>query len=146
MESSTDPKVQEWTQGQNQFTRVMLDKLPGRDAIRQRVTELLTWQSPAYFELTKVGSTLLAMKSQPPKQQPMLVTLGSPSDTASERVLVDPMVVDPSGKTTIDFFVPSPDGKKVAVSLSKNGTRERRRRTSTTWPPARRCPTRWCPA
>ncbi len=32
------------------------------------------------------------------------------------------MAVDPSGKTTIDFFVPSPDGKQVAVSLSKDGT------------------------
>ncbi|WP_420806721.1 prolyl oligopeptidase family serine peptidase [Hyalangium minutum] len=122
MESSSDPKVQEWTQGQNQYTRSMLDKLPGRDAIRQRVTELLTWQSPAHFALTKVGSTLFAMKSQPPKQQPMLVTLGSLNDTTSERVLVDPMAVDPSGKTAIDFFVPSPDGKRVAVSLSKDGT------------------------
>ena len=122
MESSTDPKVQEWTQGQNTYTRTMLDKLPGRDAIRKRVTELLTWQSPAHFGLTKVGETLFAMKAQPPKQQPLLVTIGSLSDTSSERVLVDPMVVDPSGKTAIDFFVPSPDGKKVAVSLSKDGT------------------------
>jgi prolyl oligopeptidase len=122
MESSTDPKVQEWTKGQNKYTRAMLDKLPGRDAIRKRVTELLTWQSPAHVVLTKAGETLFALKIQPPKQQPMLVTLGSLSDTASERILVDPTVVDPSGKTTIDFFVPSPDGKRVAVSLSKDGT------------------------
>ena len=53
---------------------------------------------------------------------------------------MDPMVVDPSGKTTIDFFVPSPDGKKVAVSLSKGGT-ESGDVTSSTWPPARSCPT-----
>lgn len=122
MESSSDPKVQEWTHGQNAYTRAMLDKLPGRDAIRKRVKELLTWQSPAYFALEERGGTLFALKAQPPKQQPMLVTLGSLSDTSSERVLLDPMVVDPSGKTSIDFFVPSPDGKRVAVSLSKDGT------------------------
>ena len=34
----------------------------------------------------------------------------------------DPNVVDPSGKTAIDFFVPSRDGKRVAVSLSERGS------------------------
>ncbi|WP_224362099.1 prolyl oligopeptidase family serine peptidase [Hyalangium versicolor] len=122
LESSSDPKVQEWTQGENAHTRAMLDKLPSREAIRQRVTELITWQSPAYFGLEEKGGTLFALKAQPPKQQPLLVTIGSLSDTASVRILLDPMEVDPSGKTTIDFFVPSPDGKKIAVSLSKDGT------------------------
>jgi prolyl oligopeptidase len=50
------------------------------------------------------------------------VTLGSLNDAASERVLLDPTVLDPSGKTSIDFYVPTLDGKKVAVSLSKDGT------------------------
>ncbi|HEX2691766.1 MAG TPA: prolyl oligopeptidase family serine peptidase, partial [Kofleriaceae bacterium] len=36
--------------------------------------------------------------------------------------VLDPNELDPSGKTTIDFFVPSRDGKRVAVSLSSGGT------------------------
>jgi prolyl oligopeptidase len=122
MESSSDPMVSEWTQGQNAHTRAVLDKLPGRDAIRQRITELMTWKSPAHFALKEAGGTLFALKSQPPKQQPILVTLGSVDEPNSERVLLDPMVVDPSGKTTIDFYAPTLDGKKVAISLSKDGT------------------------
>ncbi|XXF75727.1 prolyl oligopeptidase family serine peptidase [Myxococcaceae bacterium GXIMD 01537] len=122
MESSTDPKVQEWTAGQNARTRAVLERLPARAAIRQRITELLGWQSPSYGGLRQTGSTLLAMKSQPPRPQAMLVQLGAVDDPASERVLVDPAVVDPSGQTTIDFFVLSLDGTKVAVSLSKAGT------------------------
>ncbi|HZI16162.1 MAG TPA: prolyl oligopeptidase family serine peptidase [Myxococcus sp.] len=122
LESSTDPKVQQWNDAQNAHTRALLDKLPGREAIRQRVTELMSWKSPAYFGLEEAGGTLFAVKAQPPKQQPFLVVLGSVDDTSKERVLVDPMVLDPSGHTTIDFFVPTRDGKKVAVSLSKNGT------------------------
>ena len=43
-------------------------------------------------------------------------------DKAEEKVIVDPNVLDPSGKTTIDFYVPSRDGKLVAVSLSKGGS------------------------
>jgi prolyl oligopeptidase len=37
---------------------------------------------------------------------------------------VDPDAIDPSGQTTIDFFVPSPDGRQVAVSLSEHGTED----------------------
>nr|WP_246357653.1 prolyl oligopeptidase family serine peptidase [Pyxidicoccus fallax] len=122
LEASTDPKVQQWNDAQNAHTRAMLDKLPGREAIRQRVTELLSWKSPAYYGLKEAGGTLLTMKSQPPKQQAFLVVLSSVDDTSKERVLLDPSAVDPSGHTTIDWFVPTLDGKKVAVSLSKKGT------------------------
>jgi prolyl oligopeptidase len=37
-------------------------------------------------------------------------------------VLVDPNRLDPSGGTSIDWYVPSPDGSKVAVSLSEGGS------------------------
>ena len=40
----------------------------------------------------------------------------------SERVLVDPNLLDSSGHTSIDWFRPSPDGKYLAVSLSKGGS------------------------
>ncbi|MCY1035404.1 prolyl oligopeptidase family serine peptidase [Corallococcus sp. BB11-1] len=122
MESATDPKVQQWTDTQNAYTRATLDKLPGREGLRQRITELLSWKSPAYGGLEEKGGVILAMKFQPPKQQPTLVVLGSLDDTSKERVLLDPTQVDPSGKTTIDWFQLTHDGKKVAVSLSKSGT------------------------
>ena len=37
-------------------------------------------------------------------------------------IVVDPGEIDPTGKTTIDWFEPSPDGKLLAVSLSRAGT------------------------
>src|SRR5208282_2050581 len=39
-----------------------------------------------------------------------------------ERVVVDPNQLDSKGTTAIDFYVPSTDGKLVAVSLSKGGS------------------------
>ncbi|MEO7093978.1 MAG: prolyl oligopeptidase family serine peptidase, partial [Polyangiales bacterium] len=59
---------------------------------------------------------------QPPKQQAFLVVLASPDDAKSERVLLDPNVLDATGGTTIDWYVPSHDGKLVAVSLSQGGS------------------------
>src|SRR5947207_3134960 len=37
-------------------------------------------------------------------------------------VVLAPNQLDPSGATTIDWYVPSPDGRLVAVSLSENGS------------------------
>ena len=64
----------------------------------------------------------LAIKFQPPKQQPFLITMTSVDSTESVRVLVDPNEMDPQGKTRIDWYVPAPDGRMVAVSISKSGT------------------------
>src|SRR5947199_759202 len=64
------------------------------------------------------------MKFQPPKQQPLLVTLTSADDLKSEKIVLDPNMLDAKGTTTIDWFVPSLDGKYVAVSLSKGGSED----------------------
>src|SRR5258707_6124957 len=64
------------------------------------------------------------MKFQPPKQQQLLVTLASTDDLKSEKVVLDPNALDAKGTTAIDWFVPSLDGKYVAVSLSKGGSED----------------------
>jgi prolyl oligopeptidase len=117
-----DAEVRQWVDGQTAHMRAVLDKQPSRDAIRARLTTLMTHKSPAHYAMVQKGGVFFAMKFQPPRQQSTLVVLPSLEDPSKARVLVDPVEVDPSGKTTIDFFVPSLDGKKVAVSLSKNGT------------------------
>ncbi|WP_375768462.1 prolyl oligopeptidase family serine peptidase [Archangium gephyra] len=122
LEKSDDPEVRKWVDGQTAHMRAVLDKLPSRDAIRARITTLLSHKSAAHYAMVQRGGVLFSMKFQPPRQQSMLVVLPSVDDPSTARVLVDPMELDPSGHTTIDFFVPSLDGKKVAVSLSKDGT------------------------
>jgi prolyl oligopeptidase len=42
----------------------------------------------------------------------------------SDRVLLDPMVLDPTGKTVVDFVEPSPAGDLLAYGLSVGGTEE----------------------
>jgi prolyl oligopeptidase len=122
MEKADDPEVSAWSDAENTFTRRYLDGIAERAAVRERVSALLASASPDRWDLRYAGGSLFALKSQPPKQQPFLVALASADDAASERVLVDPNTLDPSGKTTIDFYVPSIDGKLVAVSLSQGGS------------------------
>jgi prolyl oligopeptidase len=124
LEASGDKDVREWSRLQNTRTRVYLDKQTSRAAIVERLKELYATKAPRFGALRYRGGVLFAIQTQPPKAQPFLVTLASVDDPGSAKALVDPNVIDPSGTTTIDFYVPSHDGKLVAVSLSKNGTED----------------------
>lgn len=122
LESWDDKEVQRWSDAQNSYARGLLSRAPAVAAIRSRVREMESYPSAEYFGLLFRGGLLFALKSEPPKQQPFLVMMKSPDDPASERVVVDPNVIDPKGRTTIDLYVPSNDGKLVAVSLSEGGS------------------------
>ncbi len=121
MEDGKDPAVQAWTDAQNKLTRTTLDAMEARPKIRARVAELLSQRPASFDEVTAAGEQVFALKTQPPKQQPMLV-LYADATKPTEKVVLDPNVLDATGKTAIDFFVPSRDGKKVAVSLSVGGS------------------------
>lgn len=128
LEAGATPEVREWSKQQNARTRAYLDGLPARAAIVERLKQLYatsnTTRSVRFDDLRFSGGVLFAIETQPPKLQSFLVTLTSPDDPASARAIVDPNTLDPSGATTIDFYVPSHDGKLVAVSLSKNGSED----------------------
>ena len=120
--SSEDTKT--WTKAQHERTMSYLSSLPSYAEIRRRAEEIVGADSVSYRDVEAGGATAFALKRQPPKQQAFLVALSDVTDASTERVIVDPNVLDPSGATTIDWFVPSPDGRLVAVSLSSHGTED----------------------
>ena len=124
LENDDDSQVKAWSSAQNQRTRKYLDSLPDRAAIEKQLSDWYAKTSPSYFSLVSRPGILFAMKFQPPKQQPMLVTLASADDLKSEKIVLDPNVLDTKGATTIDWFVPSLDAKCVAVSLSTGGSED----------------------
>jgi len=124
LEADDDSQVKAWSDAQNQRTRKNLDSFPDRAAIEKQLQEWYAKTSPSYSSLVSRPGILFAMKFQPPKQQPLLVTLLSADDLKSEKVVLDPNVLDTKGTTAIDWFVPSLDGKYVAMSLSKGGSED----------------------
>jgi len=116
------PEVREWSEAQNKHARGILERQPHIDAVRDRVAEIMTAKTVSYYALAYRGGQLFTMKYEPPKHQSFLIVMKSANDPESARVLVDPNVIDPKGLTTIDWYIPSPDGRLVAVSLSKAGT------------------------
>jgi prolyl oligopeptidase len=124
LENFEDPEVLAWNAAQNRYSRALLDAVAGRAQIEARLRTLYTTTSAEHYGLKTRQSLIFAIKNQPPQAQPLLVLLKSAEDLASERVLLDPNQLDPSGSTTIDFYEPSLDGRLVAVSLSENGSEE----------------------
>jgi prolyl oligopeptidase len=124
LENANDPAVQAWVKEENRLTRSVLDAVPARAAIAQRLTALYKAPRLGYVGVIERGGKLFALKSQPPKEQPVLVALDNPNDAKSERVLYDPNAADAKGGIAMDFYVPSRDAKRVAVSLSLHGSED----------------------
>src|SRR5215467_2054063 len=103
LENDDDSQVKAWSDAQNQRARKYLDGLPDRAAIEKQLSDWYAKTSPNYFSLVSRPGILFAMKFQPPKQQPMLVTLTSADDPKLEKIVLDPNVLDTKGTTTIDW-------------------------------------------
>ncbi len=124
LEDDKNPQVPAWTAAEDRHARAILDPLPLHSEIYDFMKKLNSVRSPSYYNMEMDAGVLFAMNSQPGKQQDMLVTLRSADDPASKRVVLDPSQADPTNQTNIQYFAPSHDGSKVAVSLASGGTME----------------------
>ncbi|KPK72478.1 peptidase S9 [candidate division WOR_3 bacterium SM23_60] len=124
LENADDPKVVQWSKAQSDYTRWVLDNIPVREVIAKRLHELYNQSSPQYYQFQYQDGMLFALKDQPPLDQPLLIKMDSPHDLSTEQVILDLNQLDPTGLTSIDFYVVSPDARLVAVSLSKGGAED----------------------
>ena len=124
LESASDPATKSWVAAQNAYSRRYLDAMPARAALHSQLRSLMSSTSSSYSELVERGGLIFALKTAPPKQQPLLVTLKSVDDVASEHVVYDPNEEAPNGSLTIDIFKPSLDGKRVAITVSEGGSED----------------------
>ena len=120
LEDPDDPETQEWSRAQDDLCRNALDALPGRAHLKERITALLRSGSvgaPAW----RKGRAFFTRRN--PDQEHAVLLVREP-DGARERVLVDPIAVDPNGTTTLDAWQPSKEGTLLAYQLSHGGTEE----------------------
>lgn len=122
LEDPNDPEVRAWSDAQNAYARRYLAALPGVDHIRERVRRVLGAGLRSHYDVVQRGGRFFALELRPPREQPFIVVMNSLDDPDAARVVVDPTTIDESGAVTIDWFEPSPDGRKIAVSLSRGGT------------------------
>ena len=124
LEDGDSAAVKAWTSAQNQYSRAWLDSRADRARIESQLKALYAQDTPSHTGLVARPGLLFALKFQPPKQQRLLVTLTSVNDLTSEKVVLDPNEIEPKGQVAMDWFVPSPDGKLIAVCLSEHGSED----------------------
>jgi prolyl oligopeptidase len=124
LENWDDPEVKQWSAAENARTRDYLDHLSSREPIRQRLHQMVAASSDTYYDLEYAGGILFARKFQPTAQQPVLVALRSADDPSSAKVVFDPNAANTKSALGMDFYVPSLDGKYVAIALSENGSED----------------------
>lgn len=124
LEDAKDPKVHEWSVAQDTRTRKYLDKLPYRKAIYERLMKQISASSSSFFGLQVAGDKVFAHYNLPPKQQPLIAVLDNSADPSKVRVVLDPNVINDKGTTAVDWFVASPKGNMIAVSMSENGSED----------------------
>lgn len=123
LEDWSDEKVRAWSEAQSACARRYLDSRPGAADIRARLTQLVAAaRGTTYGSLRARTGRLFALRSTAQAQQPSLVWFADTNASGEPTVLLDLMRFDPSGATSIDWYVPSPDGQLVAVSMSSAGS------------------------
>ena len=118
LESTDDVRTRTWLDQQATLMDDERERWTSRDHFAARVAELLGSGSisPDYFR----GSRRFFTRRNPDQQFPVLYV----ADDDGERVLIDPMELDPNGTTTLDSWQPSKEGNLLAYQVSEGGTEE----------------------
>jgi prolyl oligopeptidase len=117
-----DPATAEsvtWLEAEDSLATTHLGGLAGRDELRARLTSLMAAgvvTAPAWR-----GERQFFMRRTADQEHAVLVTV-DPDGT--ERTLLDPMQLDPSGTTTLDAWQPSKEGELLAYQISEGGDEE----------------------
>lgn len=124
LEDPKSPETKAFVDAENAYAQAFLGGIAERPRLHDRLEALMGQKTASFLDVARprAAKGLFVLEAHPPKQQPILVFRKDEGRLEQVRVVVDPNVLDESGATTIDFFVPSPNGKLVAVSLSKGGS------------------------
>jgi prolyl oligopeptidase len=123
LESTSDPEVIAWMKAQNDYTRLVLARIPGRDQLLGRI-KALDNAGAVVSSLQVWGGHFFYLKTDPGSDNRKLYVRDHVN--APERLLVDPEeLTTADGKHySIDYFQPSPDGRYVAYGISLGGSEE----------------------
>ncbi len=118
LEDPDDPRTVAWSAAQDELWRAHAERLSGRGAFLAR----LRASTPGFVGPPVVrGDRVFLTRREPDQEHPVLYVREA---GGTERALLDPMVIDPSGITTLDAWSPSKDGRLLAYQLSEGGDEE----------------------
>jgi len=118
LEDGSTPETQQWVSGQLAYTRSILDKLPDREKLHDRIEQLLEIGN---LGETQVGGDYYFHTRRDGKQnQPVLYVRKGVDGT--DEVLVDANQLSKDGTIALDWWRVSHDGKYVSYGTSESGS------------------------
>jgi prolyl oligopeptidase len=119
METDSD-EYSTWMKGQADFTRNTIDKLGSRRAWLDRIM-VLDNAAPRVRGVSRRGRVVFSLEAEPGQDAYALYVRDNLA--AAKRLLIDPRKWVDVGKTVaLDYWVPSPNGSRVAFGLSQSGS------------------------
>ena len=118
LENGDSAETQQFVHDELAYTRGVLDRLPGREAMHRRLSELFSvgvLSTPLVY-----GDYYFYRRREGQVNQPVLYVRKGLN--GEDRVLVDPNTLVADGTVALDWFVPSHDGKYVAYGTSPGGS------------------------
>ena len=118
LENASNPETQEYVRQELEYTRSLLDPLPGRAQIHQRLEQLLTIGNIGTPQIG--GKYYFYTRREGMQNQPVLYV--REGVTGKDRVLVDANALAADGTIALDWWNPTHDGKYVAYGTSPSGS------------------------
>jgi prolyl oligopeptidase len=125
MEDLQNPEVQAWFKAQNDYTRSVLARIPGRGDLLNRIRQLDEATAGRVFDFRLLpGERYFYQKVLSSENVAKLYTrngLGAP-----ERVIADPAKITPVGSPSfvLNYYATSFDGSRVAYGASPGGSED----------------------
>jgi len=118
LEDDRSEETHAWVEARNKVTFGYLEKIPFRQQIKERLTEI--WNYTRYSPPYKDGGYYFFYKNDGLQNQSVLYFQRTLEEEAA--VLLDPNTFSEDGTTSISGFSVSKDGKYAAYSISEGGS------------------------
>lgn len=118
LEDLDSEQTRAWIEAQNQLTFDYLQRIPARQRLLERLTQL--WNYEKYSQPFKEGGRYFYFKNDGLQNQSVLYT--QESLEAEARVLLDPNTLSEDGTVALSGIAISRDGRYLAYGLSRSGS------------------------
>jgi len=120
LEDRKSPETQAWIEAQNAHTRLLLDRLPGRERLRKRITDLQRIDE-IWSSRERNGRYFFEKRLASQEQFVIYMRQGLKGD---DQVLIDPHPMSPDHTSYVSLMAASKDGTLIAYALLQRGENE----------------------
>ncbi len=118
MEAENSGEIRRWVEAQNDLAQPYLESVERHEWIKNRLTTL--WDYERFSVPVKEGGRYFFERNDGLQDQSVLYV--SEGSEQTSRVLIDPNTFSRDATISLSQFIPSPDGSKLAYSVSDGGT------------------------